>query len=118
MAKRSKYHNVKTEVDGIRFDSKGEAARYKELKLLEKAGAISNLRRQVKYELIPAQWGVKDGKKVCLERGVNYYADFVYLDKDGYTVIEDVKGQRLPEYIIKRKLMLQIYDIEIKEIDV
>lgn len=104
----SKYNNTRTIVDGIKFDSKAEARRYKELKLLEQAGYIADLQRQVKYELIPKQGG---------ERSVNYYADFVYLEvKTGIKVVEDVKGHRTREYVIKRKLMRQVHGIEIVEV--
>lgn len=102
----SKYKNRKTVINGIEFDSVKEARRYMELKLLERAGEISNLQRQVKYELIP-----KCGK----ERSVTYIADFVYREK-GNTVVEDVKGARTKEYILKRKLMNWVHDIQIKEI--
>lgn len=105
MTYRSKYRSKKTAVDGIVFDSKHEAARWQELKLLERAGQISNLTRQVKYQLIPTQRG-----SVRTERGVSYIADFVYT-KNGQTVIEDAKGVKTPDYIIKRKLMLQVHGI-------
>lgn len=106
-----KYQNKKTEVDGIIFDSKKEAKRYKELLLLESAGAITDLRRQVKYELIPSQR--IDGK--VAERKVEYIADFVYT-QDGETIVEDTKGFKTKDYIIKRKLMLYKYGIRIREI--
>lgn len=105
-----KYHAKKTELDGITFDSRKEAQRYAELKLLERSGAIHNLQRQVRYELIPAQ--KKDGKTI--ERACHYIADFVY-EEDGKTVVEDVKGYRTKEYVLKRKLMLQVYGIEVRE---
>lgn len=92
------------------FDSQLERRRYNELLLLEKAGKISELRRQVKYELIPNQY--KDGK--CLYRKVTYVADFTYME-DGALVVEDSKGFKTPEYIIKKKLMYQIHGIIIKE---
>jgi hypothetical protein len=106
-----KYHAEKTELDGIVFDSKKEAQRYAELKLLERSGAIHNLQRQVRYELIPAQ--KKDGKTV--ERACHYIADFVYTE-NGKTVVEDVKGFRTKEYVLKRKLMLQVHGIEVREV--
>lgn len=119
-----KYNAKKVQYDGITFDSKKEYRRYLELKALEKAGIIKNLERQVKYTLIPAQrepdtigsrGGVKKGK--LIERECSYYADFVYTIKEtGETVVEDVKGMRTPEYKIKRKLMLYIHNIKIKEI--
>jgi hypothetical protein len=106
-----KYHAKKTELDGITFDSKKEANRYAELKLLERSGAIHNLQRQVRYELIPAQ--KKNGKTV--ERACHYIADFVY-EENGKTVVEDVKGYRTKEYVLKRKLMLQVHGIEVREV--
>ena len=108
---RQKYNSRKTIVDGIKFDSKKEATRYKELKTLEKSGVISNLQRQVKYVLIPAQ---REDKKL-IERECSYYADFVYI-RGGEQVVEDTKGVRTPEYIIKRKLMLYVHKIRIKEV--
>ena len=106
-----KYHATTTELDGITFDSKKEANRYAELKLLERSGAIHNLQRQVRYELIPAQ--KKNGKTV--ERACHYIADFVY-EENGKTVVEDVKGYRTKEYVLKRKLMLQVHGIEVREV--
>lgn len=107
----SKYNSRKTVIDGIKFDSVKEAKRYSELKLMERAGVISHLQRQVKFELIPAQY--VDGK--CVERSINYIADFVY-QENGNTVVEDVKGFKTKEYIQKRKLMLYIHNLRIKEI--
>ena len=121
-----KYHNKKIKVDGIIFDSKKEAVRYKELKALEKVGIIKDLKRQVKYVLIPAQYepsgeiytkGKEKGKPKkgkLIERECAYYADFVYTE-NGETVVEDTKGGKTPEYIIKRKLMLYVHNIKIKE---
>ena len=91
---------------GIVFDSKKEFHRWCELRLLERAGKITDLDRQVKYELIPKQDG---------ERAVFYVADFVYIDADGKTVVEDTKGVRTDAYKIKRKLMLWVHHIKIKE---
>lgn len=112
---RQKYNSRKTIVDGIKFDSKKEATRYKELKTLEKSGVISNLQRQVKYVLIPAQ---REDKKL-IERECSYYADFVYR-QNGQTVVEDVKGYRkggaYAVFAIKRKLMLEKYGIRVKEV--
>ena len=101
-----KYHNRRTEVDGIIFDSVREANRYRELKLMERAGLIQDLQRQVRYELIP-----KCGK----ERACCYVADFVY-QEGGIVIVEDTKGVRTKEYIIKRKLMNWRYDIQITEV--
>ena len=89
-----------------------EHSRANELKLMQRAGLISNLREQVKYVLIPAQ---RDTAGNLLERECAYYADFVY-SKDGKTVVEDTKGVRTKEYKIKRKLMLHVYGISIVEI--
>ena len=109
----TKYNNKKITVDGQIFDSKKEANRYKELRLLEKEGAIKDLRMQVKFTLIPAQRDEATGKVV--ERECSYKADFVY-EEDGKTVVEDVKGFRTKEYVIKRKLMLWRYGIRIREV--
>lgn len=106
----SKYHSTPTEVNGIRFDSKREANRWAELRLMERAGKIQKLKRQVKYLLIPSQY--RDGK--CIEREASYIADFVYI-KDGHLIVEDCKGFRTPEYKLKRKLMLERYDIRLVE---
>lgn len=92
------------------FDSKKERLRYQELLLLEKAGKIQGLTRQVRFELIPSQY---DGKK-CVERACNYIADFTYW-KDGEFIVEDCKGFRTKDYIIKRKLMYYFRKIRIKE---
>lgn len=89
------------------YDSKREAARAAELKLLEKIGAISHLEEQVKYEVIPKQQG---------ERAAHYIADFVYVREDGTLVVEDVKGFKTPEYILKRKLMKKVHGITIREV--
>lgn len=120
----NKYQNKKVNVDGMTFDSVKEARRYRELSALEKAGEITDLRMQVKYILIPSQHepdtigkrgGVKRGK--LLEREVAYYADFTYYEKGNDKItVEDTKGIRTTEYIIKRKLMLYIHGIKIKEI--
>lgn len=109
----TKYNNKKVTVNGQVFDSKKEANRYKELLLQEKAGAIQDLRTQVKFKLIPAQRDEATGKVV--ERECSYNADFVY-EEDGKTVVEDVKGFRTKEYIIKRKLMMWRYGIRIREV--
>lgn len=119
---RRKYRNKKVTVDGITFDSAKEYKRYRELELLQRGGEIQDLRRQVEYELIPeqrepdtvgARGGVKRGK--LNERRCCYVADFVYTDR-GNTVVEDTKGMRTKEYIIKRKLMLWVHGIKIREI--
>jgi hypothetical protein len=107
----SKYRSRKVIVAGEVFDSKKEYTRWCELALLQKAGQITDLKRQVKYELIPSQ--KIDGK--VAERACTYVADFVY-QENGKTVVEDVKGYRTPEYILKRKLMLWVHGIRIKEV--
>lgn len=115
----AKYKNKKITVDGIAFDSKKEAKRYQELKALEQAGAILNLRLQVKYILIPAQYGIVDGKRKCLEREVTYIADFEYYDSDGNKHVEDTKNPYLrkePRYVMKRKMMFYFHGIRIEEV--
>ena len=102
-----KYNNTKIRVDGRLFDSKAEAARWQELQLLERSGEITELERQVEYELIPKQKG---------ERAVKYIADFRYIDHVGKTVVVDTKGVRTPVYILKRKLLLWVHGIRIREV--
>ena len=103
----SKYHNIKTRTtDGVVHDSIKEANRWCELNLLLKAGIITDLQRQVKFELLPKQEG---------ERAVHYIADFVYTE-NGKKVVEDVKGVRTKEYLLKRKMLLYFHGIKIKEI--
>ena len=122
--RRNKYGARKVTKNGQTFDSKKEARRAAFLLELEKAGAIKDLRRQVKFVLIPTQrepdtFGPKGGRKPgrVIERECCYFADFVYtLTETGETVIEDTKGVRTKEYIIKRKLMLERFGIRIKEI--
>lgn len=107
----NKYRSRKITRNGITFDSLKEYRRFCELSLLEKAGAITELKRQVKYELIPSQR--INGKVV--ERSCAYVADFVYR-QNGEIIVEDTKGFKTKDYIIKRKLLLYIYGIKIKEI--
>ena len=124
----NKYGNKKVIIDGEVFDSKREYYRYMDLKLLETCGAISDLKRQVVYELIPVQRekstkvykkGRKKGQPIegkIIEKSVTYIADFVYTDTTtGKEVVEDAKGMRTRDYIIKRKLMLYIHGIKIRE---
>lgn len=141
---KSKYHSRKTERHGMKFDSLKECKRYWELRALEEKGEISDLQRQVPFVLIPAQketyerYSEKTGKRLqdgcrTVERECTYVADFVYkaptaekapyiksgwLEKEsGYeTVVEDTKGFKTKDYIIKRKLMLHVHGIKIKEI--
>ena len=105
----SKYHAKKTTVDGITFDSRREADRYLVLKGMEEDGTIEDLRRQVRYELVPA-FDV-DGVHY---RPVYYVADFVYRE-DGREVVEDVKGMRTDVYRLKSKLFARRYGKVIKE---
>lgn len=111
MSYRSKYANEKAVAGGLQFDSRKEARRYQELRLLERAGEIQTLQRQVKFELIPSQR--HDGK--VIERPVNYIADFTYME-NGNLVVEDTKGFRTKEYILKRKMMLYLCGIRIREV--
>ncbi|HYE20112.1 MAG TPA: DUF1064 domain-containing protein [Tepidisphaeraceae bacterium] len=112
-----KYRNRNTVVDGETFDSQAEAQRWRELRLMQDHKQIQNLQRQVKFVLSKARKG---------ERSCSYVADFVYdrivearcYDKPEYTerVVEDVKGFRTPEYVVKRKWMFEKYGIEIREV--
>lgn len=110
-ARQNKYHNVKTYVGKIKFDSKKEANRYLELCVLEKSGMIKNLERQKRFEIVP---------KTETERAVHYVADFVYENKNGKLICEDVKSdatRRDKAYIIKRKLFKYLYkDYEFREV--
>lgn len=128
MGYKSKYYNIKTKtVGGDVFDSHKEARRWEQLLLLQKAGRITDLRRQVAYELIPAQYEtyerygktgkrLKDGQRL-LERKVVYIADFCYTDTEtGKNICEDVKGIRTKDYVLKRKLMLAVHGIRLKEV--
>ena len=117
-----KYGNRKVTFEGQTFDSKRECQRWQELRLLEKAGKISDLQRQVRFELIPEQrladtTGPKGGRRrgKVLEKAVYYVADFTYYDENNKFVMEDAKGHRTREYIIKRKIMLARYGIQIRE---
>ena len=122
---RNKYQAIKCSYDGIQFDSRKEMRRYQDLLLLQRAGAILNLRRQVKYILIPAQYEtyerygkkgqeLKPGRRL-LEKECSYIADFVY-EENGKEIVEDTKGIKTKDYIIKRKLMLFIHGIRVKEV--
>ena len=118
----NKYKAKKKMAFGITFASKKEADRYMVLKNLEAKGKITDLKTQVKFVLIPAQRepdtvGVRGGKikGKLLERECAYVADFVYM-RDGQMIVEDTKGMRTPEYIIKRKMMLYMCGIRIREL--
>lgn len=104
VAKKSKFRNTKTTVGGIKFDSKLEADRHGQLVMLQKAGAIFGLERQVRFTL------EIDRELIC-----HYIADFVYVDIDGNRVVEDAKGVSTREYILKKKLMKALLGISIKE---
>lgn len=131
---KNKLNAHKVEYDGIVWASKKEAIRYAELKLEEKAGRITDLQWQVPFELIPAHYeevptgevykiGEKKGqpkmKKVCIENAVKYVADFVYM-QNGKKVVEDTKGCRVGitynYFVLKRKLMLWVHGIRIREV--
>lgn len=104
--KMSKYHNVKTIIEGIKFDSKKEAARYKELCLLFRAGEIKDLECQPKYPI------KINGQKIC-----SYIADFRYRNKGkGEWIIEDVKGFKTAIYRLKKKLVFALYGVEVNEV--
>jgi len=106
--KASKYKNIKTEVDGIKFDSRKEARRYSELKLLLRAGEIFDLERQIRFQLIePMRINGKHERAIC------YVADFRYTDKHGKTFVEDVKGIATDVFKIKYRLMKQVHGIEV-----
>lgn len=109
--RREKYANVRSEYGGETFDSKAELARWVDLQLLRKGKVITDLQRQVSFELIPKQVRPSGG----VERPCCYVADFVYFE-GGKRVVEDVKGALTPEYRLKRKLMLHVHGIEIREI--
>jgi len=119
---RNKYRNRKVTINDESFDSKKEYHRWLELKILEDAGVIRKLQRQVKFVLIPAQREpetiTQRGRKIpgkVIEREAVYYADFVY-ELDGETIVEDTKGMKTDVYILKRKLMLERFGIRIREI--
>lgn len=109
---KSKYRAVPIDTEDGHFDSMGEYARWQDLKLLQRGGVITGLKRQVKFELVPKQ-KTKDGKNV---QPVDYVADFRYYDtRTGEWITEDFKGVKTDAYKIKKKLMLWKYGIEIKE---
>lgn len=125
----NKFNAKKVEYAGIKFDSKKECERYKQLKILEAKGDIKELELQKKFVLIPKQEieyeevlksGKVKTKRQTIERELSYVADFYYKDKDNNEVVEDVKGCKFGAsynvYVIKRKLMLYTYGIRIVEI--
>ena len=110
MSRKNKYNNV-----GHGSSTK-ERNRGAVLELLQKQGYISGLQKQVVYELIPSHYDVVDGKRKCIERACAYRADFVYFDEElKQLTVEDSKGMRTEVYNIKRKLMLFLHGIKIKE---
>ena len=120
--RKNKYRNQKVERDGAVFDSIKEYRRFCELSMLERAGQITDLQRQVGFELISAQrepdttgkrGGVRRGK--VIEHAVKYVADFVYW-QGSHCIVEDTKGMKTKDYIIKRKLMLYVHHIRIREV--
>lgn len=127
---KSKYNAEKRTINGYTFDSTKEAERYVQLSLLERNGVISNLRMQVPFLLIPDQYeevsyftpkkGIEKKRQKLVERKVEYIADFVYTDKDGNQVVEDVKGYRdgaaYRIFALKRKLMLHVHGIKVVEV--
>ena len=104
---KSKYHNIKVELNGFRFDSKKEAQRYRELLIMEKAGLIANLTIHPEFKI------EINGEKIC-----KYCGDFSYTlrEKFGKFIVEDVKGIKTAVYRLKKKLMLACLGIEIREI--
>lgn len=126
MQGRRKYGNSKTVFKGVEYDSKRERDRHIFLLDAERRGIISDLRRQVTFHLLPAQYETVEKQlktktkevSVCVERAVDYIADFTYM-KDGQLVVEDTKiAKKLlpPEYVLKRKMMLYFHGIKIKEV--
>lgn len=114
-AKPSKYRNEKVEVDGVRHDSKKEARRWQQLQMMEKAGQITGLKRQVAFELAP---GVKFRNSPRAKPALRYVADAVYV-RDGETIIEDCKSpptRQSPIYRAKKHLMLSVLGLEITEL--
>lgn len=114
--RKSKYNNTKTEDDGLKFDSQKECRRYKSLKIMERAGQISDLRHHVIFELVPS---VKYSTATRAKPALRYEADFTYME-NGLLVVEDVKSKDVTEkdkvYVIKKHLMMWVHGIEIREI--
>lgn len=127
----SKFGNIKVKRDGKKLDSKREDKHYRDLKKLQEEGKISNLEIHKKFVLIPTQYaestevykrGAKKGQPKqgkLLEKECAYYADFTYINEHGDLIVEDTKSEitkKLPEYVIKRKLMLYVHGISVKEV--
>ena len=113
--RKSKYNNIKTEDDGIKFDSQKEHRRYKSLKIMEQTGQITDLKHHVVFELAPA---VKYSTTTRKKPALRYEADFTYME-NGLLVVEDVKSKEVTEkdkvYVIKKHLMMWVHGIEIRE---
>lgn len=107
----SKYRAFKTTVGDITFDSGLEARRYTQLKILEAAGTVKNIQLQPKFRLMDSF--KYDGKTI---RAIDYIADFMY-EEDGKVIVEDVKGIRTKDYIIKSKLFIKKYILELEYVD-
>jgi hypothetical protein len=113
MFKKSKYGNRKiTAPDGEEFDSMKEYNRWGQLKLLQRAGKISGLQRQVKFQLLPVQ---RDEHGKLISHARSYIADFVYFDDKGNRVVEDCKGYKTDIYQLKKAMMYYFHKIQIKE---
>lgn len=110
----NKYGNTKIQYKGKVYDSKRELGRLQQLELLERAGKITDLKQQVKFELLPSYRDPVTGK--LLERAVSYFADFTYYNSKGEFIVEDTKGYKTADYILKRKMMLHFYGIRVKEV--
>lgn len=113
---RGKGGKRKNKYNAVKMGGKDSTKEYRRgclLRALARSGEIFDLREQVKYVLIPTQ---RDASGKLLEKECSYYADFVYRDKDGNVVVEDAKGMRTEKYIMKRKLMLEVHGIRIKEV--
>jgi hypothetical protein len=118
--KANKFRNKIVTIDNIVFDSQKEADVYQELKTCKAAGEITSFEMQKRYELIPAQYAEipVNGKlkKRCIERAISYLADFVLYYPDGEVVVLDPKGNKTDVYRIKKKLMMMVWKIRIKEV--
>lgn len=108
----SKYRNCRVTVDGLSFDSMGEAAYWNQLRLMERSGLIAGLERQVPFVLVEGEAG-PDGRKM---RAVKYVADFVFTDRDGKRHVQDFKGVRTAVYRLKKRLMWHVHGIDIEEV--
>lgn len=108
---RKKYRNVRASLDGHTFDSEKERARFAELRLMERAGEISDLKLQPVFELIPP---VKENGKV-VQRAITYKGDFSYM-REGQLVVEDAKGVRTEVYKLKKKMMRALLGIVVQEV--